>query len=299
MKTTVALLLLAAVAPAAAQETQDTFLLGEVIVSAARLPQKVGSVPAAVTIFRHEEFTRLGMRNVADVVRTVSGAAVVQPGSFGALSSLFLRGGESDYVQVLLDGVQINSPGELFDFSGLSLENIARIEVVKGPVSVLYGSDAVAGVIQLFSQEGTPRIHSRLTLLAGRGQRVGTDAAGHFGTTDMRADVSGRLRRLDYAVGISDFDTEGALAYNNRHRLSSGTIRLSGGSDRTSIAFSGRLTRNLFHYPTDGSGNLTDGNQFHEADGDSRAALLESQPGSHRRCARLARRHTRLLRFLQ
>lgn len=268
MKRFAALLLLAVAAPAAAQETQDTFLLGEVVVTASRLPQKVGSVPAAVTIIRNDEFTRLGMRNVADVLRTVSGAAIVQPGSYGALSSLFMRGGESDYVQVLLDGVQINSPGELFDFSALSLENIARVEIVKGPVSVLYGSDAVTGVIQLFSKEGAERTRSQITLLAGRGERVGAGAEGDFGTTDVRADVSGGSSTLNYALGVSHFDTEGALAYNNRHRLSSGTVRLGAAvGNRTNVALSGRITRNLFHYPTDGSGNLTDGNQFHEADG--------------------------------
>ena len=262
---TMALLTVAAAA-AHAQETADTFRISEVVVTATRFPQAVGSVPAAVTVIHDTDFSQLGLRNVADVLRTVSGAAVVQGGSYGALSSLFMRGGESDYVQVLLDGVQINAPGELFDFSALSLENVERVEVVKGPASVLYGSDAVAGVIQLFSKSGSrqPRVH--VTALAGRGDRVGTLATGTFKTWDVRADLSGGCRALNYAAGFTHFDTDGALAYNNQHSVSSGSLRVAGVSGHSDVAISGRVTRNLFHYPTDGSGNLVDANQFHDAD---------------------------------
>ncbi len=259
-------LIAAVAAPAFAQETSDTFHVREVVVTATRFPQALGTIPAAVTVIHSTEFNRLGLRNAADVLRTVSGAAVVQGGSYGALSSLFLRGGESDYVQVLLDGVQINSPGELFDFSALSLENVERVEVVKGPASVLYGSDAVAGVIQLFSRSDAGRARTHITALAGRGERVGATADGNFGSLDLRADLSGRSRAFNYALGISHFDTDGALAYNNEHRLTSGSARFGWAYAKGDVALSGRVSRNLFHYPTDGSGNLVDANQFHDAD---------------------------------
>ena len=262
----VGLLLVFATTAAVAQETPDTFRLREVVVTATRLPLAIGNVPAAVSVIREDEFNNLGLRTVADVLRTVSGASLVQGGSYGALSSLFLRGGESDYVQVLLDGVQINSPGELFDFSALSLENVERIEVVRGPASVLYGSDAVAGVIQLFSKPGSPATRASVTALAGRGSRVGASANGSFGSFDGRADVRGGTDELGYSIGVSHFDTEGALAYNNDHRLSSGSARVSTQLGRTDAAVSARVTRNRFHYPTDGSGNLVDANQHHEAD---------------------------------
>ena len=251
---------------ASAQETADTFPLREVVVTATRFPQVLGTVPAAVTVIGADEFNRLGLRNVADVLRTVSGAAIVQGGSYGALSSLFMRGGESDYVQVLLDGVQINSPGELFDFSALSLENVERVEVVKGPASVLYGSDAVAGVIQLFSRTDSRRTRAHVTALAGRGDRVGAGASGSFGSLDVRADVSGGDRGFSYSAGFTHFDTDGVLAYNNQHKLTSGSVRLAAARGNSDVALSGRLTRNLFHYPTDGAGNLVDANQFHDAD---------------------------------
>ncbi|HEY0670658.1 MAG TPA: TonB-dependent receptor [Longimicrobiales bacterium] len=260
------LLIVACAQNAFAQETQDTFRLEQVVVSATRLPHPITSVPAAVSVVTSDEFTRLGLRNVADVLRTVSGAALVQGGSYGALSSLFLRGGESDYVQVLLDGVQINSPGELFDYSALSLDNIERIEVVKGPVSVLYGSDAVAGVVQLFSKQGSGRTRAQVTVLGGAGGKVGAGAQGNFKSIDLRADINGGSTALHYSAGLTHFGTEGALAYNNEHQLTSGTARVAGRlGNAFHAAVSARATRNLFHYPTDGAGNLVDGNQFHEA----------------------------------
>lgn len=268
MKTLFSVLLVALTAQAArAQETPDTFRLRTVVVTATRLPQTLGTVSSAVSVIHSEEFQELGFRNAADVLRTVSGAALVQSGSYGAFTSMFLRGGESDYVQVLVDGVQMNSPGEHFDFAGLSLENIARIEIVKGPVSVLYGSDAVAGVVQLFTKEGSGRTHAQIRVMAGRGEKVGAPAQGNFDSRELQGDVSGAAGGVSYSAGFSHFDTEGALPFNNDHQLNSGTARLSTTIARaTDIALSGRMSSNRFHYPTDGSGNLVDQNQFQDAD---------------------------------
>jgi vitamin B12 transporter len=280
-KSLVAILLVLGAHQAAAQETPDTFRLREVVVTATRFPQAIGNVPASVSVIRETEFSQLGLRTVADVLRTVSGAALVQGGSYGALTSLFLRGGESDYVQVLLDGVALNSPGEHFDFSALSLENVERVEVVRGPTSVLYGSDAVTGVVQLFSKQGGPQTKAQVTALAGRGARVGASADGSFGSYDLRGGLSGGTSRFGYAAAFSHFDTDGALAYNNQHRLSSGSLRLATTAGRSDAAVSARVTRNRFHYPTDGSGNLIDGNQYHEAD-----ALALGLDAGHRFSAR-------------
>src|SRR5207302_1332267 len=78
----------------------------------------------------------------------------VQTGSFGGVTSLFLRGGQSKYVKVLVDGVPVNEPGGAFDFAHLTTDNVERIEVLRGPASVLYGSDAVTGVVQIFTRRG-------------------------------------------------------------------------------------------------------------------------------------------------
>src|SRR3989441_2211263 len=144
-----------------AQEPVDTARLGPIVVTAERLPIPAAAVPAAVTVLSGAALRAQGIRTVADALRTVPGAMVVASGSFGAQTSLFVRGGESDYVKVLIDGVAQNQPGGAFDFANLTLDGVERIEVVRGPVSVLYGSDAVAGVVQVFTRtgggQGTPR----------------------------------------------------------------------------------------------------------------------------------------------
>src|SRR6266550_999212 len=134
-------------------------------------------------------------------------ALLVATGSFGAQTSLFVRGGESDYVKVLIDGVPQNQPGGAFDFAHLTLDGVDRIEVVRGPVSVLYGSDAVAGVVQIFTRPGTgaPRPSAALR-------------AGTFGTTEASAGLDGGGPAFGYALNFSRFGTDGIYAVNNRYR---------------------------------------------------------------------------------
>ena len=250
----VAMVFLAA-AGAQAQETADTFELRRLVVSAARTPLEQSAVTASVSIISGEELKQRGIRNVAEALRTVSGAAVVQGGSYGAPASLFMRGGESDYVQVLIDGVQVNSPGELFDFGSLTLEDVDRIEIVRGPVSVLYGSDAVTGLVQLFTKRGYRR---SVDLSVNGGSR---------GSGSLNAELSGGSASAAYGIGVSHFRTDGTYAYNNQYRNTGLTGRVAFNPTRaTDIAASARYSMNTFHYPTDGAGNLVDANQYHDAD---------------------------------
>lgn len=270
MKTTSALLLAfcALTGSAAAQETRDTIELREVVATATRLPVDRSAVSASITVLDGEELRRRGIRTVEEALRGVSGAALVQAGSHGAFASLFLRGGESDYVQVLIDGIQVNSPGEHFDFGNLTLENIERIEVMRGPGSVLYGSDAVTGVVQLFTNRVSAH-QPRLEFAAqgGLGSRVGSGANGVFGSGGVDASLLGGSDRRGYSIGISHFRSDGAYAFNNRHSNTGVTGRLSiTPGSATDVAATIRFNHNTFHYPTDGAGLLVDANQRHAAD---------------------------------
>src|SRR5688572_8241528 len=248
-------LVLLTAAGASAQETTDTFELRRLVVSAARTPLERSAVTAAVSVITGAELKQQGIRNLAEALRTVSGAAVTQGGSYGAPASLFMRGGESDYVQVMIDGVQVNSPGELFDFASLTLEDIDRIEIVRGPVSVLYGSDAVTGLIQLFTKRGVRRT---------------VDASvngGSHGSGSLSAELSGGDASAAYGIGVSHFRSDGTYAYNNQYRNTGVTGRAAFNPGKaTDIAVSARYSTNTFHYPTDGAGNLVDANQYHDAD---------------------------------
>ena len=144
------------VAPSAlrAQEVRDTASLPEIVVTATRYPIAPDSVASTVTVLRGDDLRAEGIRFVGDALRQVPGAHVVQGGPYGAATSLFVRGGESDYVKVLVDGVPVNQPGGFYDFASLTTDNVERIEVLRVTGSVLYGSDAIAGVIQIVTRQG-------------------------------------------------------------------------------------------------------------------------------------------------
>ncbi|HEX4633211.1 MAG TPA: TonB-dependent receptor plug domain-containing protein, partial [Gemmatimonadales bacterium] len=165
---------------AGAQTPADTFRLPPVVVTATGVPTPADRLPVTTTVLRGADLQARGIRTVAEALRLVPGAAVVETNSFGSQTSLFLRGGESDYTKVLIDGVPQNAPGGSYDFANLTTDNIDRIEVVAGPVSVLYGSDAVSGVVQIFTKTGTGAPHGTISARGGT-----------YGTSDLGFSVGG------------------------------------------------------------------------------------------------------------
>ena len=125
---------------------------------------------------------------------------VVRSGAPGALTSLFVRGGESDYNKVLLDGVPLNEPGGSFYFSNLTTENLDRVEVVRGAYSSLFGSDAMGSVIQLF----TKRADGASRRPRGSAQIDG----GTYGTLHMTAGASGKTGPLEYSLAAARFNSD-------------------------------------------------------------------------------------------
>lgn len=231
----------------------DTATLPPVVVTGTRLPTPLSTLPLSVTVIDGADLARAGVTSVADAVRSIPGAQLVQSGSFGGQTSLFLRGGESDYTKVLLNGVPLNQPGGAFDFAGLTTDNLERVEVLQGPASVLYGSDAVTGVVQLFTRDarlpGTPA----LTL----GTRGGT-----YGTLESYASAAGGSRRLGWSLGGSWATTDGTLPFNNQARTGAADARLHFAPDaRSDVTVAARWDDHRFHFPTDGAGNLADSNQ--------------------------------------
>jgi len=151
----------------AGQTPTDTVKLNPVVVTATRIPTPAADLPVAVTVISGVQLRQQGIRTVAEALRTVPGASVVTTNAYGSQTSLFLRGGESDYVKVLIDGVPQNAPGGAYDFANLTTDNVERIEVVRGPTSVLYGSDAMTGVVQIFTRDGRGAAHGSVAVSGG------------------------------------------------------------------------------------------------------------------------------------
>ncbi len=236
----------------AAQEGQDTTRLEDVTVTATRIPVSSNALASSITVLQGADLHAQGIRNVLDALRTVPGLNIVQGGSFGAATSLFLRGGESDYVQVLVDGVPVNDPGGSYNLANLTTTNVERIEVLRGPASVLYGSDATVGVVQIITKRGQGPF------------RVSAGAnAGTYGSVGFDVDVSGATDRTRYSIGIERFFTGGAYDFNNDfdNAVVSGRFDVRP-NDATDLSLTLRYQDSEFHFPTDGSGNLVDRNAF-------------------------------------
>lgn len=234
-----------------AQDPRDTTELQELVVTATRAPTPADAVVSSVTIIEGDELRARGLRFVQDALREVPGAVTVQAGSYGGVSSLFLRGGESDYVKVLIDGVPVNQSGGAYNWGNLTTDNVERIEILRGPASVVYGSDAVTGVVQVFTRGGS----------AGFAVEGGAEA-GSFGTLSGNAAVRGGSQRVNYSADVSRISTDGIYPFNNDYgnTVVSGTIRGAAGA-QTDVALAARFSDNRYNFPTDFSGFLADSNQ--------------------------------------
>jgi vitamin B12 transporter len=237
--------------PLAGQERADTAALPEIVVTATQYPTTADSVAATVSVIRGEDLRTRGVRFVADALREIPGAQVVQSGPYGSAASLFVRGGESDYVKVLVDGVPVNQPGGSFDFGSLTTDNVERIEVLRGPGSVLYGSDAISGVVRIITRQG----EGRAAVTAG-------GEGGSFGSARFEGSSLGGGDWGGWSASLSRLTSDGTYAFNNDYRNTSASARLGvSPDDRTRVGFAARWYDAVYHFPTDFIGTPVDHNQ--------------------------------------
>ena len=235
----------------------DPILLEGFVITADRMAREERSVATHTTVLSGTELRQAGIRYVSEALRAIPGLSLARNGSFGGATSLFMRGGESDYVKVLVDGVPVNDPGGAYDLGGLTTSDVERIEVVRGPGSALYGSDAMSGVIQIFTRRGHGAPRAELTVRGGS-----------HGTFEWTGAALGSSGPVSWALTASRTDTDGVLAFNNRHLSTtlSGQARIRPRPD-TEAAVNFRAQDRRFHFPTDGSGNVVDRNAFTFQDG--------------------------------
>jgi len=189
-----------------------------VVVTATLSPEEERELGSATTVITRQQIENRGQTTVLEVLRSVPGVDVVRQGSDGSLTSLFLRGTNSTQTLVLVDGARVNSPYfPGYDFSQLSTENVERIEIVRGPFSALYGSDAIGGVVQIFTRPGAARPAGRATLEGGdAGQRQGS-VFFSAGTGPFSAAASYRDARVDGDRRNSDWHgRNGSLRLESR-----------------------------------------------------------------------------------
>ncbi|GGI81824.1 hypothetical protein GCM10007973_17810 [Polymorphobacter multimanifer] len=213
-------------APALALDAPDT-----IVVTANRTPQPLSRVGQTISIVDSAEIARRQTANVADILRTLPGVAIARNGGIGTTASVFIRGADSDQTVTLIDGVKLNdpaSPGGGFNFGNLLVGNIDRIEVLRGSQSVLWGSQAIGGVINMITRQPTDAL-----ALNARGEY------GYRDTGQLVANVSGRAGPLSASAGAGYFRTQGISAFSEAASAGAGYFRTQGISAFSEAASAG------------------------------------------------------------
>lgn len=203
-----------------------------VVVSAAQVEMPLARAADSVTVMTAQDLAAGQVETVADALRGVPGLSVARNGGRGGVTSLFPRGGESDFTLVLVDGIKANAFGGGFDFSTLSTADVERIEVVRGPESALFGADAIGAVVQVITRSG------------GRPSANASYEAGSFGTRRGTAATSGSRGGWSWGGGVERLLSDGYTGvapatgetvsnddFRETHVSANGGRRLPGGGD--------------------------------------------------------------------
>ncbi|MFH1996202.1 MAG: TonB-dependent receptor [Candidatus Omnitrophota bacterium] len=190
------------------EANSDKVTVKEVIVSASRVEEDASRIASDVVIITEEDLKEQKVTYVIDALRNVPGIHVAQNGIFGGLSSVYLRGVSTGQTLVMIDGMRVFDPMSTdasFNAAHMSIDNVERIEIIKGPQSVLYGSNAIGGVINIITKRGK-----------GRPSFETDGSIGYWRTYQGRTSFSGSCDMLDFSFSASGVTTDGISKVNER-----------------------------------------------------------------------------------
>ncbi len=221
---------------------QEPRRLEPVVVTATRLETPLERLGAAVTVITEDDLKTYGYESVDEALRRVPGLDVQRSGGPGKTTAIRIRGATPQQVQVLVDGVRVKSPTTgLAELADIPLDQVERIEIVRGPQSTIYGADAIGGVVNIITKRGRGPVSGFVSV-----------EGGNYDTHRERVGLSGARGPFDYAVGGSWFETNGQFRNDgNEQRALAGQLGLglpAGG--RLSLA--ARYERNATELPFDG-----------------------------------------------
>lgn len=192
-----------------AQNDSIKTIFSEIVVTATKTETPYYALGSSVTIITSEEISKKQIKTVIELLRLVPGLSVVQQGGPGKLANVFLRGANPNHTLVIVDGVEMNdasSPNNAFDFSSLNSNDVDRIEIVRGPQSTLYGSDAIAGVINIITKRGNDKPQYSFF---GEG--------GSNGYFRGNLSASGSYRNFYYAINATRNGSNGVSASSSKY----------------------------------------------------------------------------------
>jgi len=220
--------------------------LETIVVTPSRAEESIKGTTSSVTVFTAKDIKKSNISNVKDFLKENMGLDIIQAGTYGGPVSVFSRGTNSGQTQIMIDNVRVYDPiatNAAFDLAHLSLDNIERIEFVRGPQSVLYGSDAMGGVINIITKKGKGK--PAFTFLS---------QGGTYTSLRETFNSSGVVNKLSYSFGVSRFDTRGISKLKNtseRDPYENTSISFRGeyeiNNDNT-LGITGRYTNAKFKY---------------------------------------------------
>ncbi len=225
----------------AAAENQTEQRVEEVVVVASRLPVEPHKVGNAVTVLDEPDIKNLGYEYAADLFRFVPGVHVNRTGGYGGLTQLRVRGAEANHLLVMIDGIDVSAAGSgEFDFSSLLSGDIERIEVLRGPQSGLYGSNALAGVISIHTRQPVEGFSGDVHIEGGGDstRQAGISLSG--GTERIKGRISYIQRESEFDLSEDD-SLIGPEDDDDRNQTLSGQFRIAV-TDNLDIALFGRHT---------------------------------------------------------
>ena len=184
-------------------QAEESAKLPDLVVTATRTSQTIDHLSAASTVFTRQDIEQLQVHSIPDLLKQATGVDVSESGGAGKNSSVFIRGTSSGHVLVLIDGIRIGSATlGTSSFSSLPIDQIERVEIIRGSQSSLYGADAIGGVIQIFTRKGEHKKDNKPTISVSAG-------GGSYDTARVNGNISGQYKQAWYSAGISHETTEG------------------------------------------------------------------------------------------
>jgi len=182
-----------------------------IVVTPTKYETSLYGIPSSFSVIYEDEILSKGKPQVKDILKGIPGINVVQTGSFGSATSVFTRGTESSHTLVMIDGIKVFDPmstNAAFNFADITLDNVERVEVLRGPHSTLYGSDAIGGVINIITKKGM-----------GKPKVWVSSEAGSYTTFKEVVGSDGEINGVHYSLALSRLDTKGISKadekYNN------------------------------------------------------------------------------------
>lgn len=185
--------------PLHAQETPQN--LPDLVVTATRTETAKNQLAAAATVYTRKDIERLQAKTIPELLSNTPGIDMTQSGGYGKDTNVYMRGTNSDHVLVLIDGIKVGSvTAGTTPFQFIPIDQVERVEIIRGPQSSLYGSEAIGGVIQIFTRKGRQQEKPSVTLDAG---------GGSYDTYRVSGTVSGKWKNSWYTLGSSQFGSQG------------------------------------------------------------------------------------------